>query len=440
MRNKQPSTQSEIVRATENPIVQPISRRCSRGLALHRAPLAAFLAATLIVPARADAPSPKSPLADGWERAVPILLSKPAPEGKTFRTVRGHVIASVEKGWVVVRRETVDRDLEWQVVLAQATDPAEPKLRIDETTGSLEVTYRRYFIRETADGERLRVFRERKNEGMPEWPVVEFKDPESPGAIGGSSGNPYVRTRGRSYWCWVEAGAVSTRPDLYVRLRPATRRPLDSRRTYDGEIRSGLTVALGGPVEMSAGDSLIQEEGDLFFAIRATEVTAAQGMVGPSLAQWFKDNRVSPDDAPPLTARTWLNDDTRRLNEQSKGAVTIVGFWDREHAPSVNSLARLEELHRKYAARGVAVVGVHVPGESESDTARRTFLSQRGVTFPVMVDQPSEKGSWYVPGKTVRAYFVDVLPAFFLIDKAGTIVRGYGLTPPTDEQVEALLK
>jgi len=57
-----------------------------------------------------------------------------------------------------------------------------------------------------------------------------------------------------------------------------------------------------------------------------------------------------------------------------------------------------------------------------------------------MVDEAGEKDSWYLKGKTAKSYLVDVLPAFFLIDRQGQIVRGYGLAPPADEQIEAALK
>src|SRR6185436_17407850 len=74
----------------------------------------------------------------------------------------------VELGWLMVRRTTAEGDFEWQVVLARATDPQKPEIKVDEY-GNLDVAYRHYFVRETNEG-KFRILREIKTAESPPWP------------------------------------------------------------------------------------------------------------------------------------------------------------------------------------------------------------------------------------------------------------------------------
>jgi hypothetical protein len=57
-------------------------------------------------------------------------------------------------------------------------------------------------------------------------------------------------------------------------------------------------------------------------------------------------------------------------------------------------------------------------------------VKDNNVSFPVTIDN----------GPTAKRYRVDALPNCFLIDKSGKVVWGYGMAPPTDAQIEELLK
>ena len=69
-------------------------------------------------------------------------------------------------------------------------------------------------------------------------------------------------------------------------------------------------------------------------------------------------------------------------------------------------------------------------GYQERAAASYFAVRDNKVSFPVMVDK----------GQTAKRYRVDALPNCFLIDKSGKVVRGFAMAPPTDAQIEELLK
>ena len=104
----------------------------------------------------------------------------------------------------------------------------------------------------------------------------------------------------------------------------------------------------------------------------------------------------------------------------------------------MTQLVALDKLHKKYADGGLIAFGVHVAEADAVIADARKALDENCVTLPVMVDRPQADGLRRgvgnvvrsLPGETAARYVVDTLPAFFLIDKQGMIVRAYGMAPP----------
>ncbi len=93
----------------------------------------------------------------------------------------------------------------------------------------------------------------------------------------------------------------------------------------------------------------------------------------------------------------------------AEGKVTIVEFWSTSCAPCLEQMPHLERLWQERGAEGLVVLGV----ATESDTTRiRTTLAERGVTYPVVVDDGS-----VLQGR----YRVDDLPRTFVLDRAGKV-------------------
>lgn len=379
--------------------------------------------------------APAGALSEGWERKVEFIAAPRLNLPPGEQPARALLKIRVEKGWVVASRETAAGDLEWQVVVARSSDPVEPEVIVDPDHGVLEVKYRGYFVRESATGARLRIYREPKTDKSPEWPVVEFKQPKSPSRTGGSIDGWNV-----DHWKWVEGvQRIGDPADVSVRLRPYTRRVYFRGESPGG---SGVFSVRGGPMEMWFGESHVVSEPDLFMVIdRITPDHAERGVPGASLRRWFEDNGHTGE-AQPITGRAGVTAEAGPLliHDRLKGRITLLGFLSIENDASIKQFPRLQQLHEKFGPRGVSVLAVHVARAPDRDDDLREFLSKQKVTLPVIIDRGEARARTpFVEGDTARRYLVDVLPTFFLIDKGGNINLGYGMAPPTDAQVEEVL-
>jgi hypothetical protein len=70
-------------------------------------------------------------LTESWTRSVEVPPLKDTTDetlltGATLRL-------AVEKGWLLVDRQTPSGDLEWKVVLARADDPRPPEVQVDKS-------------------------------------------------------------------------------------------------------------------------------------------------------------------------------------------------------------------------------------------------------------------------------------------------------------------
>lgn len=347
-----------------------------------------------------------------WRTTIPALKF----EDKVV-TRESRVSFWTEKGWLLVRRSTIDDDLEWQVVLARASDPAKPQIKVNNDTGGLEVRYREYFIREGNSG-RLRIYREHKAEDSPEWPKLSLESERRP--LGSAACRAAsIASFALEQWCWVECGPSPKSQDLWVRLQPTTNRKGEASR---GNALYGFSGGIDEPAEMFYGDSQVQDEGDLFIGTRTNVDEAERGLDGFQL-----DDALGAKNAPALAGNEWLNDADPLSLETLEGQVVLLYFWADWCEASVKRLPRIEQLHGKFSDRDLVVIGIH--SAERSDSAGQSVQDNK-VSFPVMIDN----------GETAKRYGVGALPNCFLIDKSGKVVWGFGMAPPTEEQIEQLLK
>jgi len=96
-----------------------------------------------------------------------------------------------------------------------------------------------------------------------------------------------------------------------------------------------------------------------------------------------------------------------------RGKVVLVDFWASWCAPCKEELPVLDKLQRKYAARGLSVVGVNV---DEREATAKAFLADRklNLSFPLVNDGKHEIATRYAPG---------TMPSSFLIDREGRVRR-----------------
>jgi thiol-disulfide isomerase/thioredoxin len=148
--------------------------------------------------------------------------------------------------------------------------------------------------------------------------------------------------------------------------------------------------------------------------------------------------------APELTGGPWLNLPTgARLTLASrKGKVTIVHFWTYGCINCRHNLSYYAAWQRRYAAKGVMVIGIHSPetdGESKLANVIKK-VKELGITYPVLVD--SNRQNWNRWGQ-------HVWPAICLVDKKGRArygwegeleYKGAGGAAKMSRLIEALLK
>jgi cytochrome c biogenesis protein CcmG/thiol:disulfide interchange protein DsbE len=114
------------------------------------------------------------------------------------------------------------------------------------------------------------------------------------------------------------------------------------------------------------------------------------------------------------------------------GKVVIVDFWATWCAPCREELPELEKLYKKYAPKGLVIVGVSVDKEPDNIKA---FLQKLAVTFPVVHDAGHSVTGKYGPPR---------MPSSYVVDRKG-IVRfvhgGYraGDVADFDKQIQQLL-
>ena len=146
--------------------------------------------------------------------------------------------------------------------------------------------------------------------------------------------------------------------------------------------------------------------------------------------------------ARPWRAEHWINSPPLQLSDL-RGRVVLLRFWTAPDCPYCSATApALNELHRRYAARGLSVIGFyHHKAPAPLDPADVAHYAKLfGFQFPVAIDL-----DW----ATLRDYWLDKPRSFtsasFLIDRGG-IIRfihpggQYASGEPVFEQIDALIQ
>lgn len=131
---------------------------------------------------------------------------------------------------------------------------------------------------------------------------------------------------------------------------------------------------------------------------------------------------------------TWINSEPLTFDQQR--GVWLIEFWDYTDPACLRTLPYLTEWHRRYAKRGLTIVGVHTP--------RFRFARQRhlvewavqefGIEYPVLLD--NHQRLW-------RAYANDDWPTLYLVDAQGQVRYvhlGEGRYDETETAIHLLLR
>jgi thiol-disulfide isomerase/thioredoxin len=94
-----------------------------------------------------------------------------------------------------------------------------------------------------------------------------------------------------------------------------------------------------------------------------------------------------------------------------RGQIVLLNLWATWCAPCREELPALERFARENAGK-VVVLGVD---QGESASAAAAYAKERGVTFPILVDEQQQYG---------RTYAAIGLPTSVIVDRSGHVVQG----------------
>jgi peroxiredoxin len=121
---------------------------------------------------------------------------------------------------------------------------------------------------------------------------------------------------------------------------------------------------------------------------------------------------AAPRPAPGFTLQD-LNGKTISLSDY-KGKVVLLDFWATFCGPCLKAMPRLQKLHDEHAAQGFSVIGIATDEGGAKVVA--PVVAKKKVTYPILI---SNEAAW-------KDYGVTALPAVFLIDRQGQIVKQFG--------------
>ena len=119
---------------------------------------------------------------------------------------------------------------------------------------------------------------------------------------------------------------------------------------------------------------------------------------------------AAPKQAPDFML-TSLDGDEVRLSDH-RGRVVLLHFFDTNDRWGRMLLSRLAMLDERYREEGLSILGVSLDGP-KTRAALRALVTQRNVTFPVLVDEATEVAALYNPSRMV--------PYGVVVDREGNV-------------------
>lgn len=120
------------------------------------------------------------------------------------------------------------------------------------------------------------------------------------------------------------------------------------------------------------------------------------------------------DAAAPLEIAEWIKGDAVDLAEAKGKKVIVVEFWATWCGPCKVSIPHLTEMQKKYANRGVVIIGV----SDEEASKVKPFVNEQGdkMNYTVAIDRDRKTSAAYM-----EKYGQGGIPHAFVIDKEGRV-------------------
>ena len=139
-------------------------------------------------------------------------------------------------------------------------------------------------------------------------------------------------------------------------------------------------------------------------------------------ATLFFSQSIYTTEIAPLFSGFDVNSGQEIALEDYRGKVVLLDFWASWCAPCLASLPAYDALRAELGTEDFDVVSVNVDANPQDAV---DFLSERPVSFPVIIDPESEIGI---------SYNIRTLPRAFLLNQSGEIVISYSSYKEEDKK------
>lgn len=113
--------------------------------------------------------------------------------------------------------------------------------------------------------------------------------------------------------------------------------------------------------------------------------------------------------------------------DELRGKVVLLNFWATWCEPCRDEMPAMQRVYERYRDQGFEIVGINL---REPEVTVKGFVSQLGLTFPIVYD---------LTGEVYDAYLVRPMPTSYFVDRQG-IIRFLFIGPMTEEDIERRIR
>ena len=121
-----------------------------------------------------------------------------------------------------------------------------------------------------------------------------------------------------------------------------------------------------------------------------------------------------------------MNGEQHRLSDY-EGQGVFLNFWGTWCKPCEREMPYMDNQFKEFKDKGVTILAVNV---GESDLAVQKFADKHNLTFPILKD---------TDGQVQTAYKISPLPATYMIDKDGKVVK-YHTGELTEDMIRDMME